>query len=107
VKPAFEGGVAAIRGTPDYVALRAELGRTLRRLRATHDGQARLLAIRGFEATLHGVQSRIDFVENDRGNIEAATRDARKADASLRRGAILLRAAGRLLGERVGKLNGY
>jgi hypothetical protein len=53
------------------------------------------------------VQSRIDFVENDRGNIDAATRDAKRADAGLREGARLLRAAGRLLDVRVGTLGGY
>jgi len=107
VQPVFEGGVAAIRGTHDYVALRAKLRRTLERLRATRDGEARRLAIRGFEATQRGVEARIAFVENDRGNIEAATRDALRADVALRRGAVLLRAAGRMLGEPVGDLNGY
>ena len=107
MQPVFEDGVAAIRGTHDYVALRAKLRRTLERLRATRDGEARRLAIRGFEATQRGVEARIAFVENDRGNIEAATRDARRADVALRQGAVLLRAAGRLLDVRVGDLNGY
>jgi hypothetical protein len=53
------------------------------------------------------VQSRIDFHENDRGNIEAATRDANRANTALTKGATLLRAAGRLLDVRVGMLNGY
>jgi hypothetical protein len=53
------------------------------------------------------VQSRIDFHENDRGNIRAATRDARRANAALAKGATLLRAAGRRLDVRVGTLNGY
>jgi hypothetical protein len=65
------------------------------------------LALRGFEATLRGVQARINFHENDSGNIEAATRDARRANVELSRGAKLLRAAGRLLDTRVGSLNGY
>ena len=107
MQPVFEDGVAAIRGTHDYVALRAKLRRTLERLRATRDGEARRLAIRGFEATQRGDEARIAFVENDRGNIEAATRDALRADVALRRGAVLLRAAGRMLGEPVGDLNGY
>jgi hypothetical protein len=107
VKPVLEDGVAAIRETHDYEALRAKLRRVIARLRATNDGQARRLALSGFEATLRGVQSRIDFVENDRGNIDAATRDARRADAGLREGARLLRAAGRLLDVRVGSLSGY
>jgi hypothetical protein len=107
VKAAFTDGVAAIRGTHGYPQLRVKLVRVVARLRAAPDGEARRLALRGFEATLHGVEARIAFVENDRGNIEAATRDARKADVALRRGAGLLRAAGRMLGQRVGDLNGY
>jgi outer membrane murein-binding lipoprotein Lpp len=107
VKAALVDGVAAIQGTQDYEQLRAELRRTLARLRGTHDGGAQRLALRGFEATLRGVQARIDFHENDSGNIKAATRDARRANAELSKGAKLLRAAGRLLGIRVGSLAGY
>ena len=108
LRAAFEDGLAALRGTQDYEQLRSELRQTLERLRATrHDGEARRLALRGFQATLRGGQARIDFHENDRGNIEAATRDARRANAELGRGAKLLRAAGRPLGTRVGSLNGY
>jgi len=108
VRAAFDEGLAAIRGTQDFEQLRSELRRTLGRLRATqHDGEPRRLALRGLEATLRGVQARIDFHENDSGNIEAATRDARRANHELSRGAKLLRAAGRLLGTRVGSLNGY
>jgi hypothetical protein len=107
VKATFADGVAAIRGTHDSVRLRAELGDTVARLRATHDGEGRRLALLGFEATLQGVQARIDFIANDRGNIVAATRDARRENAGLSRGARLLRRAGRVLGVRVGELNGY
>jgi hypothetical protein len=107
VKTAFEDGVAAIRETHDYVRLRAELRATVARLRAADDRAGRRLALRGFETTLRGVQARIDFVANDRGNIEAATRDARRGDLALRQGARLLREAGRVLGVNVGELNGY
>jgi hypothetical protein len=107
VKPVLSDGVEAIRETHDYEALRAKLRTTIARLRATDDGEARRLALRGFEATLRGVQKRIDFVENDRGNINAATRDTRLADAALREGARLLRSAGRLLDVQVGTLGGY
>jgi phytoene dehydrogenase-like protein len=107
VKPVFSDGIEAVRRTHDYEELRTKLRRTIARLRATRDGDARRLALAGFEATLRGAQRRIDFVENDRGNIDAATRDARKADAALRRGALLLRSAGRLLDVRVGTLGGY
>lgn len=63
--------------------------------------------MQGFAWTLKGIESRIDFVENDSGNIEAATRDAARADRALKRGASLLRAAGRVLGVHVPSLNGY
>jgi hypothetical protein len=107
LKAVFEDGVASIRATQDFEQLRAKLRRTIAGLRSTRDGEGRALAIRGFEATLQGVQSRIDFHENDSGNIRAATRDARRANAGLERGATLLRAAGRLLDVRVGTLSGY
>jgi phytoene dehydrogenase-like protein len=107
VRSSFDDGVRAIRQTHDHVRLRAELRRTVTRLRATHDGRGRLLALRGFEATERGLQAAIDFVANDRGNIRAATRDARREDRWLGRGAELLRRAGRELGVRVGRLNGY
>jgi hypothetical protein len=107
VKQAFEDGVAAIRETHDSLRLRAELRATVARLRTAHDGEGRRLALRGFETTLQGVQARIDFVANDRGNIVAATRDARREDVALSRGARLLRRAGRVLGVSVGELNGF
>src|SRR4051794_10199405 len=100
-------GVAGVRHTHDYEALRARLRETLNDVGATPDGEARRLALAGVEATLRGVQARIDFVENDSGNVGAATRDSRRADLGLSEGASLLRAAGRLLEVRVGTLNGY
>lgn len=107
VRSAFEDGVQAIRQTHEYVPLRAELRKTVSRLRAAPAGKGRQLALLGFETTERGVQARIDFVANDRGNIAAATRDARRGDVLLRRGAVLLRRAGRALGVKVGSLNGY
>jgi len=102
-------GVAQIRHTHDARKLQAELRRTLASLRRDRastaaERRAKELASRGFEATLAGVQSQIDFYENDSGNIEAATRDALRADRSRARGARLLRAAGRALGLRIGSL---
>ena len=107
VKAVFEDGIETIRSTHDYRQLRARLRLVLVRLQATDDGEARRLAIAGFAATLSGMQYRIDFVENDRGNISMATRDAVLGDRALRRGARLLRAAGRDLGVSVGLLNGF
>ena len=95
-------GEAQIRHTRDAKKLRSELRDTLARLRrddasGTPERRARALAIRGFEATLAGVESRIDFMDSDSGNVAAATRDAIRTDRYLARGARLLRAAGRAL----------
>jgi|GEM_PF-3800878 len=95
-------GEMQIRHTRDAKKLRSELRVTLARLRRDRpsgpaEGRARVLAIRGFEAALRGVQGRIDFVDNDRGNIEAATRDALRADRGMAKAARLLRAAERSL----------
>jgi hypothetical protein len=101
----LERGVAQIRTTHDRKQLRAELLRTLAQLRrddaSTPAGRrARRLAVAGFVATLRGVQSQIDFVDNDSGNVAAATRDAIRADRFLARGSRLLRAASRALANR-------
>jgi hypothetical protein len=105
-------GVREIRGTRDRRALRAELVRLvahLRRAHATTPGQRRgkALALQGFEATLEGIRSQIEFRENDSGEVAEATKDAKRADLYLRRGANRLRAAGRALGVRIGELDGY
>jgi hypothetical protein len=105
-------GVRQIRATHDRKKLHAELIGTLAHLRRTHGTTAatrrgRELAIRGFEATLQGVRSLIDFDENDSGEVAAATRDAARADRYLTRGANRLRAAGRALGVQIGELNGH
>jgi hypothetical protein len=92
--------------------LRAQLVDVVALLRRAHGTTAsaqrgRQLALQGFEATLQGIRSQLDFSENDSGEVAAATRDARRADLYLRRGANRLRAAGRALGVEVGELNGY
>jgi len=105
-------GVGEIRATQDRHMLYAQLTRiveSLRRDRAsTADARrARNLAIQGFEWTLKGTRSQLDFSENDSGNVAAATRDAKRADRYLTRGANCLRAAGRILEIRIGKLNAH
>ena len=112
IKRDLLGGVEQIRVTHERTKLYAELTRIVARLRRDRASnptsqRARDLALEGFEATLKGTRSQLDFSENDRGNIEAATRDAKRADRYLTLGATLLRAAGRLVGIRVGKLNQY
>jgi hypothetical protein len=105
-------GVSDIERTHDMETLHARLQRTIARLRAlrettTPDQRARAQALRGFEETLRGVESRLSLARNDSGKLEAAVRDAIRADRSLKAGARDLRAVGRRLGVRVGSLNGY
>jgi hypothetical protein len=104
-------GLAEIRVEHDRKKLHAEVLRVLESLRRDRAStpaarRARVLAIQGFEATLKGVRSQLDFSENDSGQVAAATRDAKRADRYLTLAANRLRAAGRALGIRVGKLNG-
>jgi hypothetical protein len=112
VKRELLGAVAEIRAIHERRRLHAELTRALARLRRTRGStaggrRARELAILGLGLTLRGVEAQIAFEENDSGNIEAATRDAKRADRFLKRGADQLRAAGRALGTRVGDVDGY
>jgi hypothetical protein len=105
-------GVSQIRGARDGKGLYRQLAQTLERLRAAHGSTpaaraGRRLAIQGFKWTLRGVKAQLDLVENDSGNIEAATRDAKRSDRYLHRGAQLLRAAGVRVGVPIGKLNGH
>jgi hypothetical protein len=105
-------GVRQIRSMHDRKKLHAELIRVLAHLRRLHGTtvgarRGRELALLGFEATLKGVRSQLDFSENDSGEVAAATRDAERADRYLRRGANWLRAAGQALGVQIGELNGY
>ena len=112
IKATVLRGVGQIRVMHDRRKLSAELVRIVASLRRSRPAnaagrQARSLAIQGFESTLEGTRSQLDFSENDRGNIEAATRDAKRADRYLKLGANRLRAAAQALGIRIGKLNQY
>jgi hypothetical protein len=105
-------GVEEIRSIHDRKKLDAELSSIVARLRRERGStaaveRARKAALAGFELTRKGVGSQIDFIENDSGEVAAATRDARRADEYLRRGAILIRMAGLALGTQVGDLDGY
>jgi len=105
-------GVREIKVTRDRRKLHAELVQLVAHLRRAHATTAsarrgRELALQGFEATLKGTRSQLDFIENDSGNVAAATRDAKRADRYLRLGATRLRAAGQVLGVPIGELNGY
>lgn len=111
IKRGLLQGVAHIRGSHSPKKLDRQLARTIVRLRRDHSSTAagrrgRELAIRGFAWTRKGLAAEIAFDENDSGNIEAAVRDALRADRCLNKGADLLRAAGRSLGLRIGRLRG-
>ena len=109
IKQELLRGVHQIRAEHDRKQLSAELARLLvrlGRLRGSTVGErARVLAMQGFEATIKGTRSQLDFIENDSGEVAAATRDAERADRYLTLGANRLRAAGQLLGIQIAKLN--
>ena len=112
VRTTLERGVAQIGEPQTAKQLHHDLERSLARLRreraSTANGRkARTLAIRGFTWTLRGVEARLEITRNDSGNLEASVRDAKRADRNMSRGAGFLRAAGRTLGIRIGKLNGF
>jgi hypothetical protein len=112
VKQDLLRGVADIRSTQDRKTLAAQLRRVITSLRNERGStaaaeRARTAALGGFELTLKGVGSQIDFIDNDSGEVAAATRDARLADRYLGRGADRIRRAGLALGIRIGELDGY
>jgi hypothetical protein len=105
-------GVAVIRATQDRKRLETQLGSVVASLRGERGStaaveRARKIALVGFELTRKGVRSQIDFSENDRGEVKAATRDARRADRYLGSGAARIRLAGLALGIQLGLLDGY
>ena len=103
----FVRGLEQIRGSHGAVELHAQLAETLAALRRQPSAPGRRLAIQGFAATLRGVDAQVDLIENDSGKLEAAVRDSKRADRYRKRGANLLRRAGRAFGIRVGTLGGY
>ena len=112
VRKTVERGVAQLRKPQTAEQLHDDLVHTLRQLRGGHASTAtgrkgRALAIGGFTWTLRGIDARLEMTRNDSGNLEASVHDAVRADRDLRKGARLLRAAGRSLGIRIGKLNGF
>jgi hypothetical protein len=112
VKETFERGVAQITPPQTTKQLHDDLARTLAKLRTKRASTAagvtaKRLAIQGFSWTLRGVEARLEMTTNDSGNLEASVHDAKRADRDMRKGARFLRAAGRALGLRVGRLNGF
>jgi hypothetical protein len=107
----LRSGVAQIRRPQTERRLDRELAAAMVSLRADRASTAagrrgRALAIEGFAWTRKGIRAQLDMQANDSGNVEAATRDAKRADRCLVRGAAVLRAAGRAFGLRIGPLNG-
>ncbi|HEV8105545.1 MAG TPA: hypothetical protein VGP69_17565 [Gaiellaceae bacterium] len=105
-------GVAVIRATQDRKRLETQLGGIVASLRGERGSttaveRARKVALAGFQLTRKGVRSQLDFSENDRGEVAAAARDARRADRYLGSGADRLRLAGLALGIQIGMLDGY
>ena len=104
---------AQIRIAPnDSRSLHAKLERTLAAVEADDpsgaaERKAKTLTLAGLRSWLRGLESQIAFVENDSGNLPVATRDAHRAYHARLVGANLLRRAGRLLGVRIGTLNGF
>jgi hypothetical protein len=112
VKEELVRGITQIRAAPGGKKLAPRLVRTVERLRHDRASTAagrrgRGLAIQGFTWTLRGIRTQLDMEKNDSGNLEASVRDAKKADRYLKRGAKLLRAAGRAFGISIGKLVGH
>jgi hypothetical protein len=111
IKRSFVEGLAQVRAPSTPGRLDAELRRTLHRLRADTPSSAagrrgRSLAVQGFVWLRRRVQAQLAMTRNDSGNVEAAIRDAVRADRCLARAAVLLRSAGRALEVRVGKIDG-
>lgn len=103
-------GISHIRTTRDRHELNRQLALSVARLRelvlsTASARQARELVASGFRLTIEGTRHQLYFAEHDSGEVAAATRDAVLAGNLLVRGANRLRAAGRLLGIRIGGLN--
>jgi len=108
----MERGIAQISKPQTAKQLHDDLVRTLARLRRASASTAtgrkgRTLAIQGFTWTLRGSDAELELIRNDSGNLEASVQDAKRSDRDRRRGAKLLRTAGRALGVRVGDLGGF
>jgi hypothetical protein len=111
IKRTFAAGVAQLRAPAVPARHDTQLRVTFRRLRADTPSTAagrrgQRLALEGFTWMRRRVQAQLAIMRNDSGSVEAAIRDAERADRCLVRGARLLRAAGRALGVRVGTIDG-
>ena len=106
----FRQAISQIEDTHDYRALQAKLRRTLAVIEKDRDERrAKTLAVQGLRSALRGVAALIEFVENDSGNLPAATVDEAHAFKFWSRAARLLREAGAELGVEIGSgaLNGF
>ena len=106
----FRQAISQIEDTHDYRALQAKLRRTLAVIEKDRgERRAKRLAVQGLRSALRGVAALIEFVENDSGNLPAATVDEARAFKFWSRAARLLRKAGAELGVEIGSgsLNGF
>src|SRR5262249_61926315 len=96
--------------THDNRALRGRVGRPLAVIEKDGDARrAKTPAVQGLRSALRGLAALIEFVENDSGNLPAATVDEAHAFKFWSRAARLLRKAGAELGVEIasGSLNGF
>jgi hypothetical protein len=112
IKQAFLDGVSEIQEPRTTKELHDQLVQILASLRSTRSStpagrRAKALAGRGFEWMLRGTDARLEIARNDSGSLEASVEDAKRSDRAMRRGANLLRAAGRTFGVRIGNVNGF
>ena len=106
----FRQAISQIENTHNYRALQAKLRRTLAVIQKDGDERhAKTLAVQGLRSALRGVAALVEFVENDSGNLPAATVDEAHAFKFWSRAARLLREAGAELGVEIGSgaLNGF
>jgi len=106
----FRQAISQIQATHDYRALQAKLRRTLAVIEKDRDDRgAKTPAVQGLRSALRGLAALIEFVENDSGNLPAATVDEAHAFKFWSRAARLLRKAGAELGVEIasGSLNGF
>jgi hypothetical protein len=104
----FRQAISQIEDTRDYRALRAKLLRTLAAIEKDRDERrAKTLAVQGLRSALRGVAAQIEFVEDDSGDLPAATVDATRTYKFWSRAARLLRKAGAELGVEIDSLNGF
>lgn len=99
-------GIELMQSKESPRRLRDEAGRTIVRLRADHprtaaDRKAKPLALRALSWWVRSLRARIVFIENDSGNVWAATRDARASYRAHARSVFYMLKAARAYGVQI------